>query len=63
VVAQAELVPPWALEVDPIAEAHVHVVQRGTCWLRTPADRGHVRLGAGDVVLIRGGGSLLVRMT
>jgi AraC-like DNA-binding protein len=55
VVAQAELVPPWALEVDPIAEAHVHVVQRGTCWLRTSADRGHVRLGAGDVVLIRGG--------
>ena len=35
VIAQAELVPPWGLEVDPIAEAHVHVVQRGSCWLRT----------------------------
>jgi AraC-like DNA-binding protein len=55
VIAQAELVPPWGLEIDPIAEAHVHVVQRGTCWLRTEQERRPVRLGAGDVVLIRGG--------
>jgi AraC-like DNA-binding protein len=55
VVAQAELVPPWGLEVDPIAEAHVHVVQRGTCWLRTTMERRHLRLDGGDVVLIRGG--------
>jgi AraC-like DNA-binding protein len=55
VIAQAELVPPWGLDIDPIAEAHVHVVQRGTCWLRTSAERRHLRLGAGDVVLIRGG--------
>lgn len=55
VVAQAELFPPWGLEVDPIAEAHVHVVQRGTCWLRTSVDRRPLRLGGGDVVLIRGG--------
>lgn len=55
VVAQAELVPPWSLEVDPIAEAHIHLVQRGTCWLRTSVERRPVQLGAGDVVLIRGG--------
>lgn len=55
VIAQAELVPPWGLEVDPIAEAHVHVVQRGTCWLRTSVDRRPLRLTTGDVVLIRGG--------
>lgn len=55
VVAQAELVPPWGLEIDPIAEAHVHVVQRGKCWLRTSADRRHLRLATGDVVLIRAG--------
>src|SRR5688572_5175199 len=55
VIAQAELVPPWGLEVDPIAEAHVHVVQRGTCWLRTSGEREPVHLSAGDVVLIRGG--------
>ncbi|NUP05319.1 MAG: AraC family transcriptional regulator [Polyangiaceae bacterium] len=55
VVAQAELVPPWGLLVDPIAEAHVHVVQRGTCWLRTSVDRRPLHLSAGDVVLIRSG--------
>src|SRR5690349_22891351 len=55
VIAQAELVPPWGLEIDPIAEAHVHVVQRGTCWLRTSGERRHVHLTTGDVVLIRGG--------
>lgn len=55
VLAQAELVPPWGLEIDPVAEAHVHVVRRGRCWLRTAADRRHVELGPGDVVLIRAG--------
>ena len=53
VVAQAELVPPWGLEIDPVAEAHVHVVQRGSCWLRTTAERRSIQLGSGDVVLIR----------
>ncbi len=55
VIAQAELVPPWGLEVDPIAEAHVHVVQRGSCWLRTTGHKQPIHLGAGDVVLIRSG--------
>lgn len=55
VIAQAELVPPWGLEIDPLAEAHVHVVQRGSCWLRTSGERRPVPLGAGDVVLIRAG--------
>jgi AraC-like DNA-binding protein len=55
VIAQAELVPPWGLEVDPLAEAAVHLVQRGSCWLRTTGQRKPVRLGAGDVVLIRSG--------
>jgi len=35
--------------MDPIAEAHVHVVVRGSCWLRTVGERRHVRLAAGDV--------------
>jgi AraC-like DNA-binding protein len=55
VVAQTELVPPFGLRVDPMAEAVIHVVHRGTCWLRTTVHRRHVRLGAGDLVLIRGG--------
>lgn len=55
VIAQAELVPPWALEVDPKAEVHLHVVQRGNCWLRITGQRPHIHLAAGDVVLIRSG--------
>jgi AraC-like DNA-binding protein len=55
VVAQAELVPPWGLQIDPVAEAHVHVVQRGNCWLRTTSEPGYIHLGSGDLVLIRGG--------
>lgn len=55
VVAQAELVPPWGIAIDPIAEAHVHVVKRGTCFMYTTADPKPLRLDTGDVVLIRGG--------
>jgi AraC-like DNA-binding protein len=55
VMAQAELVPPWGLEIDPMAEAAVHIVQRGNCWLRTTNQRRPIHLRAGDLVLIRGG--------
>ena len=55
VIAQAELVPPWGLLIDPRAEAAVHVVQRGTSWLSTSGQRKPIQLGSGDVVLIRGG--------
>lgn len=55
VIAQAELVPPWGLEIDPMAEAAVHLVQRGSCWLRTTDQRAPIHLGSGDLVLIRGG--------
>lgn len=55
VVAQAELLPPWGIEVDPIAEAHIHVVLRGSCWLRTSVERAYVPLATSDVVMIRGG--------
>lgn len=55
VISQAELVPPWGLEIDPMAEVAVHVVQRGTCWLRTTRPARSLRLDAGDLVLIRSG--------
>ncbi len=52
-LARAELVPPWGLYVDPQAEAHVHVVLRGSCWLQVAGQE--VQLDEGDVVLIRSG--------
>lgn len=57
VIAQAELVPPWGLEIDPMAEAAVHLVQRGTCWLRPTnlRQRRPIHLCSGDLVLIRSG--------
>jgi AraC-like DNA-binding protein len=55
VVAEAELVPPWGLEIDPTAEVAVHAVQRGTCWLRTTRPEQSIRMSSGDLVLIRSG--------
>ncbi len=55
VIAQAELVPPWGLAIDPSAEAAVHVVQRGESWLRLEGADEPLRLGEGDLVLIRSG--------
>ncbi len=55
VIAQAELVPPWGLEIDPALEAAVHVVQRGRAFTRVAGESTPVQLEGGDVVLIRGG--------
>jgi len=54
-VAQAELLAPWGLEIDPLPAAHVHIVLRGSCWLRSSGEQRHVRLSAGDVVLMGAG--------
>jgi AraC-like DNA-binding protein len=54
-LAQAELVGPWGLLIDPMSEAAIHVVQRGSCWLRLHNQRIPVRLNDGDLVLIRSG--------
>jgi AraC-like DNA-binding protein len=56
VLCQAELRSPWGIAVDPSAEAALHVIQRGSCWLRME-ERAPLPLGDGDVVLLaRGGG-------
>jgi AraC-like DNA-binding protein len=55
VVTNAELVPPWGLEIDPTAEVAVHVVQRGRCWLRTVQPHQAIEMSSGDLVLIRSG--------
>lgn len=55
VISQAELVAPWGLQIDPMAELAVHVVQRGTCWLRTTRPPQAIRMATGDLVLVRSG--------
>ena len=52
VLSRAELVAPWGLRVDPMAQVAVHVVQRGACWLRLHGECAPRRLDEGDVVLI-----------
>jgi AraC-like DNA-binding protein len=59
VLCQAELGAPWAIEVDPSAEAAVHVIQHGTCFLRMQ-DQPPIRLSDGEIVLLaRGGGHIV----
>ncbi len=50
----AELVRPWGLEMDPMAEVAVHSLRRGSAWLRL-AQLEPIALAEGDVVLIRAG--------
>src|SRR6187551_212324 len=52
ILSQSELMAPFGLEVGPDVRAAVHVVQRGTCWLRLGTKGKPRRLGVGDVVLI-----------
>ena len=52
ILSQSELVAPWGLEVGPDVRAAVHVVQRGTCWLRLGPKGKPIRLSVGDVILI-----------
>ncbi len=54
VMCQAELVAPWGIAVDPSAEAALHVIQRGSCWLRVEG-RAPIQLGDGDIVLLARG--------
>ncbi|MDB4985531.1 MAG: Transcriptional regulator, AraC family protein [Myxococcaceae bacterium] len=55
IVGRAELVAPWGLEVDPLSEASVHVVQRGRCFLRIAGQVDPIELREGDLALIAHG--------
>lgn len=54
VICQAELRAPWGIAVDESAEAALHVIQRGACWLRIEG-REPIRLSDGDIVLFAKG--------
>lgn len=49
-----EFIAPWAIAIDSPRESAVHIMRRGTAWLRH-GDHEPIRLNAGDVVLLAGG--------
>lgn len=49
-----EFQAPWAVLVDSPQESAVHIVRRGSCWLRH-GDSEPIRLNAGDLVLLANG--------
>ena len=55
VLGHAELAAPWGLSVDPMSQAGIHIVQRGSAWLRVKGQRRAVHLAQGDLVLVSGG--------
>ena len=60
VLAQAELVAPFGLAVDPMSEAAIHIVQRGMCWRRAQGGRRPTRLSQGDLVMVCGAGHAIM---
>lgn len=52
VIAQSEMIAPWALLVPPEIRIAIHLIRQGRCWLRIPSASAPLRLCAGDVVLI-----------
>lgn len=54
-IGQAALPAPWGLDVDANVQAAVHIVQRGSCWLRMNGENKPRQLLQGDLVLVSGG--------
>lgn len=54
-IGQAALLAPWGLDVDANVQAAVHIVQRGSCWLRMNGENKPRQLLQGDLVLVSGG--------
>lgn len=50
-----EFLPPWGIAVGELDRSAVHIVRRGSCWLRY-GDAEPIRLNTGDVVLLPNGG-------
>lgn len=54
VLGAREFIAPWGVDIDAQANATVHIVKRGACWLKC-GDHPAIRLNAGDVVLVSTG--------
>lgn len=51
VLGSREFIAPWGIRIDAQGSAAVHIVKRGSCWLKR-GDEEPIRLNAGDVVLL-----------
>ncbi len=54
VLGSREFIAPWGIHVEARPGAAVHIVKRGSCWLKR-GDHEVIRLNAGDVVLLATG--------
>jgi AraC-like DNA-binding protein len=61
VFARSELPAPWGMLFEPASRAGLHIVARGSCWLRMKGRGAPVHLAQGDVVLLpHGAGHSLI---
>lgn len=51
VFARSELPAPWGMLFEPASRAALHIVAKGSCWLRTKG-QAPLHLAQGDVVLL-----------
>jgi len=56
----SELMAPWGFRVDGANVAKFHLVLDGTAWLEVPGHEA-IRVEAGDLVILPGGGSHVLR--
>lgn len=61
VFARSELAAPWGMLFEPASRAGLHIIARGSCWLRTRGQSEPLHLAQGDVVLLpHGAGHSLI---
>ena len=57
VFCQTRAAAPWGLHIPPLPQVGLHVVTRGTCWVRLTGEEEVHRLVRGDLILVsRGSG-------
>lgn len=52
VFARSELTSPWGMAFEPGSRAGLHIVARGSCWLRLKGKSSYLHVAQGDVVLL-----------
>jgi AraC-like DNA-binding protein len=52
VFCRSELTAPWGMLFEPASRAGLHIVARGSCWLRARGRSTPLHLAQGDVVLL-----------